>query len=657
MRFIAAAAFAAALMSVASSQVALAQPQPGEPQPKPDAPAKPTPRPDAPANPGADAPVNPAAKPDAPAASVAGPESPTPAAPGAGAPDTSVAAPTPPDAAPVTGTTGTAAHAPRLATVAAPRKSAPEFNERLVLETGRVVPGPSDPTGVVFTIHGEYQLRYRGMSDLRLQAPVSAPELTLLGQNQYLYQWFRLSPRLSYRDKIILAGQIDVPRGLVVGDTTVRVEKVRDAYAVEKWYEVHPRALYLEYRSPIGIFRAGHQTSHWGMGILANDGDHPEMFGDYLRGSITERFMFATTPLGKNTPLSIAIAGDLVFEDNTADLLGNDLEYDLDGDGEEEEDEQDGDRAYQGVAAVLWHEKAFDLGIYGVIRHQERDRLAVDSLTPFLEELTVGVIDITGKFNTRVPGAEAYAYGQIEAAMIFGSTSFVRSSYSQPVNPREEREDEKVMSFGAAAKLGVVHVSGEGKRRWGKVVTEVEWGYATGDANPIDGTSKRFTFDPNHNVGLVLFDHVLAWKTARAATIAQDEAVVNRAAPGLQLLPSKGGVFGATYVNPRFIVRPAPWLDLKGGVLIAQTTADLVDPYHFGGLGDAANYDGGDETSHDLGLELDLGIEGRIAIDNATVIQIGAEGGVLFPGNAFDDAAGEGLDNQYVGNAKVGLQF
>ena len=44
--------------------------------------------------------------------------------------------------------------------------------------------------------------------------------------------------------------------------------------------------------------------------------------------------------------------------------------------------------------------------------------------------------------------------------------------------------------------------------------------------------TKRFTFDENHHVGLVLFDQVLRWKTARSATIAQDPSLVARPAPG-----------------------------------------------------------------------------------------------------------------------------
>jgi hypothetical protein len=664
MRLSAVASLATAvLVSAASPRPAAAQAQPPPAQPPP---AQPPPAP-----PAAPADPPPAQPPAAPPGGAAAPQQPGVRPPDPGEPQPPQPAPAPPKISPETraGAPTAPAGAPPEVVTPPPAATPPPppvpaedhtgFSDKLVLDTGRIEPAPLDPSRIALDIHGEYQLRYRAMSDLRLEPTLTDASKTALGQNHYLYHWMRLTPRFQYRDKLAIVGQIDIPRGLILGDTTVAVEKVRDAMPVTKWYEIHPRYLYLEYRSPIGILRIGQQGGHWGMGILANDGDHPEMFGDYQRGSISERILFATTPMGKGTPLTIVLAGDLVFEDNTADLFGDDLEYDLNEDGEITSDEkgQGGDRAFQGVLAVLWRTKAAELGLYGVIRHQEHDREAVDELTPFVEGLTVGVIDATAKFNLPVRGSNAFVYGQLEAAMVVGSTTFVRSAYVTTVDPQEEREDEKIKSFGAAAKLGLVHVAGEGKDRWGDVVAEVEYGYATGDANPYDGTTRRFTFDPNHNVGLVLFDQVMAWKTARAATAAQDKDVVNRAAPGLQLLPSKGGVFGATYLNPRGIIRPKRWLDIKAGVVIAQTTADLVDPFQFGALGNAANYDGGDERRHDLGVELDLGVEGRIPLESSSVIQLGAEGGVLFPGHAFDDENGVGLDNHYLANIKVGLQF
>ena len=241
--------------------------------------------------------------------------------------------------------------------------------------------------------------------------------------------------------------------------------------------------------------------------------------------------------------------------------------------------------------------------------------------------------------------------------MIFGSTTFIRGAWGQTLDPTAPQPAESIRSYGGAATLGAVRVSGEGSDRWGSVDGEIELGYASGDANPIDGVTKRFTFDENHHVGLVLFDQVLRWKTARSATIAQDPALVARGAPGLEFLPSNGGVFGAEYINPRFVFRPRRWVDLKGGVVIAQTTADFVDPFQFGVLGNARNYDGGDPKKHDLGVELDVGAAFRIPLERYATIQAGVEGGVLFPGHAFDDAKGDRLPNQYLTSVQVGLQF
>ena len=530
------------------------------------------------------------------------------------------------------------------AKVAAPEEES-TFDERLVLDTGRRAPPAPAPDKLSFSIRGEYELRYRVASDLALTPPESDLSADKLGQNQYAYHWLRLTPRFQYRDKLAIVGQIDVPRGMIAGDKTRYVDQVRDSFAEPNWLEVHPRQLYVEWASPVGVFRVGQQASHWGMGILANDGDHPSLFGDYNRGSLVERVLYAVPPLGKGTPLLFVVAGDLVYKDNTADLTGDDIP----------KHPRAGDRAFQGVGAIAYRTKGYELGLYGVYRHQSRDATAV--LTPFTETLEIGSFDLTGKFNRPVPGTRAFLYGEFEAAMIFGWTNYIRGAYRAGLDPTAPAKPEQIQSYGAVARVGVVREAREGRDRWGDLVAELEWGFASGDANPSDGVTRRFTMDPNHNVGLVLFDHVLAWKTARAATIAQDPSVVARPTPGLEFLPSKGGVFGATYLNPRFVLRPRPWLDLKAGLLIAQTTADFVDPYHAGALGKFVNYDGGDPRRHDLGVEVDLGLMTRIAFRQGTTIELGAEGGAFFPGHAFDDARGSSLANQYLANVKVGVLY
>lgn len=527
------------------------------------------------------------------------------------------------------------------------RPASDGYLDRYVIESGRIPQLVPTHDFLQFGFHGEYELRFRAQTDLRLEPPVAdtSDASRALGLNKYLYHWLRLNPRLDIGDQWSFVGQIDVPRGLFIGDLTNNVGRAQDAFDSLDWYDVHPRELYVEWRSPIGTFRVGQQKSHWGQGILANDGDHPQMFGDPNRGTLVERVLFATSPFGKGTPFLLLAAGDLVFEDRTAQLV-------------------DGDLAMQGVLGALYRVDWAEIGLYGVVRHQWASAESIDALTPYDEYLTVGVIDAEGKIRGRVPGANGYAYLQGEAAALIGGTSFVRSNYNNGLDPTAAKDDEDILAFGASATAGFVHVahgspSGDHKSEsWGDAVAEVEWGYASGDANPYDGSTHRFTFEQNHRVGLVLFDDVLRWKTARSATIAGDPRLVNRPNPGLQFLPSEGGVFGATYLNPRFLVRPKRWVDVKLGFVLAAATSDVVDPYQAGAKGNYANYDGGDPTRRDLGLEIDTGFDFRIPVGSErTRLELGAEGGVLFPGHAFDDANARPLSNQFLVNTKLGMQF
>jgi hypothetical protein len=105
------------------------------------------------------------------------------------------------------------------------------------------------------------------------------------------------------------------------------------------------------------------------------------------------------------------------------------------------------------------------------------------------------------------------------------------------------------------------------------------------------------------------------------------------------------------------VIRPKHWLDLQGALLVAQATADMVDPYRFGVLGTVSNLRGGDPKRHDLGVELDAGVQARAALANDMTLQVGVQGGVLFPGHAWDDQHGSALPTQGLCVGKFGLQY
>ncbi|HEY3817960.1 MAG TPA: hypothetical protein VGL81_12355 [Polyangiaceae bacterium] len=534
---------------------------------------------------------------------------------------------------------------------------------RIVFETGRVPEALPEPGLLRLQIHGEEQIRYEHLRSFPLDVSATRanafPGATSdsLGQNDFVSHWFRITPTLQLGTKLRVVGQGDLT-GMLLGDLahdTSADQTPRDQNnGYDGFSNLQPRWLYLEWTSPVGLLRVGQQPSHWGMGLVANDGDHPSLFGDYRYGNIVEQVLFATKPLGIESPFVVALAGNLVYRDNVA-ILTN------------------GDHAFQGILAAFYQRGADMLGVYGVYRDQNHSESSEPTYFNYTDSIHVGVLDVAGSFARPLTaaGETAYLFGSFEAATELGSTDEERTIYQLPGpagGPATEQWT-KIRTYGGAASLGVVLAGHEGLKPardaatrpdlYGRIVAQVEVGYASGDANPDDTTEKRFVFDPNHKVGLVLFDEVMRWQTARAATAAQDPNLANgsRPTPGASLLPSNGGVFGTQYVYPTAVYRPRPWLDLKGGAVIAQTTADYVDPYRLVPQGAYVNYTGGDPKRHDLGLELDGGFEARLPLGPILRLQLGAQAGVLFPGGALADATGMTMKTPWIAVGRMGLQY
>lgn len=540
---------------------------------------------------------------------------------------------------------------------------------RLFLDSGRPEPLAPDPETYRFFLHGEYQMRLQAERSFPLVASASAmaskPGITdqSLGQNWFVHHWMRLSPRFQVKDQLEIVAQLDLVTGMMLGPKAIDSgadQMPRNEY--NGFSNVQPRWLYAQYRLPFGVVRIGQQPNHWGMGILANDGDRPLLFGDYRYGSISERLLFATKPGGKDSDFYLALAGDVVFRDNNARLTR-------------------GDRALQAVVAAFWEKAGNKVGVFSTARQQENDRTSGSPLFGYVDEVDAIAVDFHGRYVQAVPGdRDTFLVAESEVAYILGQTNILRTQDQAASGAKTQ-----VRSYGGAASIGFVHrawgasfwsdagskdsalassasylgVKNERGVPYGDIAATFEMGYASGDADPYDGKQKRFVFDPNHRVGLLLFDEVMRFQTARSATAATDPllANANRPTPGVDLLPSNGGVFGAQYINPTIIYRPRYWLDVKSGMVIAQATSDIVDPYRLATQGSYVNYRGGDPKKKDLGVELDAGLEARFPLEYGLKLNVGWQGGVLFPGAAFENGDGARLPVQWVTVGRLGVIF
>jgi len=473
------------------------------------------------------------------------------------------------------------------------------------------------------SLHGEYRLRFNMMSDIPLQTQERTGLPGELGQNYWANQWLRATGELKLGETFRFSAQLDLADGPIGGDEAAGVsaaELPRDGEEAFDGRGLELRWLYGEWNSPIGVFRAGLQPSHWGLGLIANDGTRAPPFGDYRYGNTNLRLLFATRPLGRDVPFTVALAGDVVYRDPVARL-------------------PDGERALQSVLAAFYGDGVSKtIGAYVVYRSQHDEVQGLEGEDLGEDTLRVWIMDLFAQWQWDDPSGGKLEVA-FEGAHIRGETTLTRSV---------ERPTHDVRQWLWAAQAG---------RRGDIVDGFFEVGYTSGDSNTEDDVQRRATFHPDHRIGLILFPELMAWQTARSATLAAAAELSARPSPGSGLLPTDGGVAGATYLFNWWDIRPVDFMNIRLGWLWARATSDVVDPYQQRAQSRSANYLGGDPRARDLGLELDAMVLFTKELPYDVSLQLGADGGVLFPGKAFDDATGRGMDPILMARIRAGLTF
>jgi hypothetical protein len=392
---------------------------------------------------------------------------------------------------------------------------------------------------------------------------------------------------------------------VLTGATSSHSELAGTGYPGGEGLHIEPRKAYV--RGSIGRalhLSTGLDTSHWGLGLVANDGDHDWQPGSaafvYPRGGDRVfRWSAATGPHG-DLGFAAMIGADRVYRDDV--LL-------------------DGDRARQFFAAVLvGRGKPHGFGMY-VVRRNQRD--AANRPTD------VWVLDATAKTTLTLDAGRLTL--EAESALVMGTTE---------LGQNVENTSYDVRQVGAALRAAFDA---------GKVGAVLDALYASGDQNPYDDQQNAFKADPNYEMGLVLFRYALAAQTARGAATAGDPTLVGIPAANVERIPTRGSATNTLAVFPRFFVRPLEGLEGYGGPLVAFTPVPSVDPFNtqLAG-GEARNALNGKPGSY-LGTELDLGVRYRFAnAPGAGAVTVGAEGGMLLAGSALQDASGASMKSLYL---------
>lgn len=373
-----------------------------------------------------------------------------------------------------------------------------------------------------------------------------------------------------------------------------------------------PRKAYVQATARFGVFRIGQQTSQWGLGILANGGedDPGELFSHRTRGDLVQRALFATKPLKffSKAPVAdrviLAAGADLVYRDENAYLLDEDV-------------------AFQYLGSVLYKDKRFEGGAYVVYRDQEDAGGAT---------LDVLAVDVAGKVKLSLTSRLSLT-GGAEVAWLTGSTTRNRP-WEAPAGP-------DINALGAALEL-FVHLDKPALGAGFKA------GLSSGDGDNDDGTIYRFRFDPDYNVGLILFDHYLAGMSAAAVDRIHSPEQAAVAPEGIEGLATNGSIENAVYLAPSIVYGSDEGFGAGLLALLAWSHVAHASPRETFEAGGGAGYMGGPTSSFQrMGVEFDLAVRYRLKLGRL-VLEAKGEGGILLPGPALTTAAGCFPDTDYI---------
>ncbi len=397
--------------------------------------------------------------------------------------------------------------------------------------------------------------------------------------------------------------------------------------------------LYADVILPIGLLRVGRQPLNYGDGIAGHDGGAYNRFGVSQYSDAVDRILFGTK---LDEAIKLATRDNHVIDTSLDNGLVMGLFYDF----------MKQDRVQRQADDLRQMGLALDF------RRKNADWLGFDWKNVRLGGNAVYVRN--EKFDSDILGLPLTAEAQVENLTLRllyihtrGQTREISEGFAALGNTEPKRQQLKAHGAQATADLDL-----------GRMVLTMEFDYASGDADPRNTTPiTSFSFARDKNVGALLFEHIMAFETARSVAV----GVENLSQTDVESFPltevqSDGRFTNAIAIFPQVYVdlvrNKKSRLWLRTGALFAwPEDGGVVDPIMTTLKEDGqevdddlVNFHGGSPGSY-YGTEID----GQIGWKYKKHFQWVVEGAVLFPGDALQDENGDAansylLENRFIFN-------
>lgn len=394
--------------------------------------------------------------------------------------------------------------------------------------------------------------------------------------------------------------------------------------------------LYADAMLPIGLLRVGRQPLNYGATINAHDGGRHNRWGVSQYSDGVDRILFGTK---LNEIVNTLRYGADHTPDTSLDrgvILG--MFYDF--------------MKHDNIARTDDDLRQMGLNLQWLV--DEADWFGLD-WQGFQASATFVHLR-NDRFNSRIYGFPlAFQTGvnnvdlRLQFSHLRGETTEISEGFAALTNARVQTQ--QMRGYGAQ---GVVDV------HLGPVTLSLEGNYASGDANPRAGDPiTSFSFARDMNVGLLLFEHVLAFESARSVGVGLENlADADVDSFPLTEIQSDGRFSNAIAIFPQIYVDMlktaehnlfaragvlAAWSATPDGVVDAVQTAlnDVGGPIE----NSALNFHGG-TPGRFYGTEVDLQLGYRLRDNFFWTV----EGAVLFPGEALHDENGDAVRSFLVEN-------